>query len=403
MTNSYGREVVLGVGGGISAYKSCELLRRLRDHNFHVTVVPTRASLNFIGSATWEALSGRQVPGDLWNRVHEVPHISLAKKADAVIIAPTTADLLAKIAHGLADDLLTNIVLANTAPLILVPAMHTEMWLNVAVQDNVKILRSRGVLVIEPDSGRLTGNDSGVGRYPEVNRIILESSEFLGRKFDLLGKRVLISAGGTREPIDSVRYIANHSSGKQALALAQVAASRGATVTVVAADVDSTVAQAFEKFDVTHVGTALEMQAALEQEFTDSDVLFMTAAVADAKPSEVIRGKFEKARLSEIKLTPNPDILEGLGAVKAAHQVICAFAAQGSSDPSSDLKAAHEKLRTKRANLLYLNNVVESAIFGSDETEGVLIDESGDELTFPRASKMTLAEILLDRALNKLG
>jgi len=226
-----GREILLGVTGGISAYKSCDLIRRLQDEGYLVTVVPTRASLNFVGVATWEALSGRPVPVDIWNNVHQVPHISLAKSADAIVIAPATADLIAKVANGIADDLLTNIILATSAPIVFVPAMHTEMWLNKATQANIRTLQERGYLVVEPATGKLTSGDSGVGRYPESHTIISTLNQTLDHRADLKGKRVLISTGGTREAIDPVRFIGNHSSGKQGYALAYAAAKRGQRAT----------------------------------------------------------------------------------------------------------------------------------------------------------------------------
>ncbi len=233
-----GRKLLLGVSGGISAYKSCDLLRRLQDHGFIVDVVPTAASLNFVGKSTWEALSGRKVITDLWSDVENVPHISMAKANDLIVIAPATADLIAKLASGRADDLLTNIVLASTAPKILIPAMHTEMWLNAATVANVEILRNRGFVVINPDEGRMTGSDVGVGRYPESERIINEIDKVIAQTADLIGKKILITAGGTREPIDPIRFIGNRSSGKQGFALAMAAASRGAQVHLVIANSD---------------------------------------------------------------------------------------------------------------------------------------------------------------------
>jgi len=403
MASSYGREIVLGVGGGISAYKSAELLRRLQDCGYSITVVPTRSSLNFVGSATWEALSGKEVSEDLWNRVHEVPHISLAKSANAVVIAPATANLLAKIAQGIADDLLTNIVLASTAPLIVVPAMHTEMWLNPAVQHNVKILRARGALVIEPDSGRLTGPDSGVGRYPEIPRIIAELNDFLGRSMTARGKRVLISAGGTREPIDSVRYIGNLSSGKQGVALALAAAARGAEVTVVAAHTDPRMIPQLVGIKVIEVGTALQMQEVLKTEFANCDLLFMTAAVADARPISSETGKIEKSDLHQIALVENPDILQALSQNKRVDQVLVGFAAQAGQESAEDEERALVKMRKKNLDFLYLNNIRKTEIFGSEETEGIIFTQGGQKKAFSRASKLTLAENLLDLALDKLG
>jgi phosphopantothenoylcysteine decarboxylase/phosphopantothenate--cysteine ligase len=253
-----GRKLLLGVSGGISAYKSCELLRRLQDEGFIVDVVPTSASLNFVGKATWEALSGRKVLTDLWSDVEKVPHILMAKENDLIVIAPTTADLLAKLASGRADDLLTNIVLASTAPKILVPAMHTEMWLNPATVANVKTLQDRGFVVVAPDEGRMTGSDVGVGRYPEVSKIIEIINLTTHITADLAGKKILITAGGTREPIDPIRFIGNRSSGRQGFALAAAAASRGAQVHLVAANTDLPV---IEGVTITSVETAEQMAA----------------------------------------------------------------------------------------------------------------------------------------------
>lgn len=399
MTTFSGREIVLGVGGGISAYKSCELLRRLQDHGFLITVVPTRSSLNFVGTATWEALSGRPVATDLWNRVHEVPHISFAQSASAVIIAPATADLIARIAQGRADDLLTNIVLATTAPIILVPAMHTEMWLNSATVANVATLRQRGFLVIEPEVGRMTGEDSGIGRYPEVSTVIEAIEVFLDHKADYRGKKVVVSAGGTREAIDPVRYIGNRSSGKQGYALAHAAAARGADVTLVCANVDLPDIQGVR---MIRVESAAQMQSALNEVFPACDVLFMAAAVADARPVSVSDAKLDKAAFTSIPLVSNDDIVANLGAIKEAGQVIVAFAAQGDWRDAEQSAKAKEKLMAKNADLLYLNDVVTGEIFGSELTDGVIIQASGEVLEISRGSKLTLAEKLLDIALNKL-
>ena len=397
--NSRGREIVLGVTGGISAYKSCELLRRLQDHGFLVTVIPTRASLNFVGVATWEALSGREIATDLWNKVHQVPHISIAKKADAVVIAPATADILAKMAHGLADDLLTNVLLASTAPVIVVPAMHTEMWLNPATASNIQILRDRGVTVIEPGVGKLTSGDVGVGRYPESDLIISGLLETLNLHSDLLGKRVLISAGGTREAIDPVRYIGNHSSGKQGYALAHAAALRGAKVTLVSANAQE---PEIEGVETIHVVSALQMQEALEANFAETDILIMAAAVADVRPAVQSISKITKTHLQNIDLIANPDILKSLSARKK-EQVMIGFAAQTDGSTSGGLTLALQKLREKGLDAIYFNNVSGGAIFGEDETTGVLISENGDSESFTQVSKVTLANKILDLALNKLG
>ena len=391
-----GREIILGVGGSISAYKSCDLLRRLQDQGFLITVVPTRASLNFVGVATWEALSHRAVAEDLWNNVQEVPHVTLGKKADAVVIAPATADLIARIAQGRADDLLTNIVLTATCPIIVVPAMHTEMWLNEATQKNVKTLRSRGFTVIDPEIGKLTGGDVGAGRYPKTKVIVQATQDALKGKADYLGVKVLVSAGGTREAIDPVRYIGNRSSGKQGYALAYAAAKRGADVTLVSANAEL---QDIEGVKTIHVETANQMQAALLQEFEKTDVVIMSAAVADVRPESAELEKISKSGLKELKLIPNDDILKALS-VKKKRQVLVGFAAQTGSD---GLSQAKEKLRVKGLDLLYFNDVTKTKIFGEDETEGIVLDTDGGESKISRISKLTLADRILDLALDKLN
>jgi phosphopantothenoylcysteine decarboxylase/phosphopantothenate--cysteine ligase len=391
-----GREIILGVGGSISAYKSCDLLRRLQDQGFLITVVPTRASLNFVGVATWEALSHRAVAEDLWNNVQEVPHVTLGKKADAVVIAPATADLIARIAQGRADDLLTNIVLTATCPIIVVPAMHTEMWLNEATQKNVKTLRSRGFTVIDPEIGKLTGGDVGAGRYPKTKVIVQATQDALKGKADYLGVKVLVSAGGTREAIDPVRYIGNRSSGKQGYALAYAAAKRGADVTLVSANAEL---QDIEGVKTIHVETANQMQAALLQEFEKTHVVIMSAAVADVRPESAELEKISKSGLKELKLIPNDDILKALS-VKKKRQVLVGFAAQTGSD---GLSQAKEKLRVKGLDLLYFNDVTKTKIFGEDETEGIVLDTDGGESKISRISKVTLADRILDLALDKLN
>ena len=394
---SPGREIILGVGGGIAAYKSADLLRRLQDHGFLITVIPTRSSLNFVGKATWEALSGRPVADNLWNNVASVPHISLARTADAIVVAPATADLMAKMAHGLADDLLSNVLLASSSPVIVVPAMHPEMWLNPATVANVATLRSRGILVIEPDEGRLTGADSGPGRFPTSERIVQEISEHLGARADYVGKRVLISAGGTREPIDAVRYLGNRSSGKQGYALAAAAIARGATVTLVAANSEI---EDIEGVTTIHVQTAREMLAALEGNFSTADLLVMSAAVADFRPSISSTGKIDKHDLSELTLIENVDILKTLHAQRSQKQVVIGFAAQTGEQA---LSKAAAKLEAKGLDAIYVNDVSGGAIFGADSTEGSIIDRTGNITPVATTSKDSLAHLLLDVARTKLG
>jgi phosphopantothenoylcysteine decarboxylase/phosphopantothenate--cysteine ligase len=394
------REVILGVGGGIAAYKSCDLLRRLQDRGYLVTVVPTPSSLNFVGAATWEALSGRPVTTQVWERVAEVRHISLAKSADCMVIAPATADLIARLAAGRADDLLTNLVLAVDVPILIVPAMHPQMWLDPATQANVETLRSRGFEVMEPEVGRLTGDDIGPGRFPDTLTIIERFEKLLGLKKDLLGKKVLVTAGGTREAIDPVRYIGNRSSGRQGAAVATSALNRGADVTLILANsqLSKDEQKALEGIEVLEVETALEMHSHLEIEFPKCDILVMSAAVADARPSQVSSGKIKKGDLHNIELTQNPDLLKSIANLRKS-QIVIAFAAE----TSLDISLAKAKLAAKGANILYLNDVSEGAIFGSTETQGVIITSNGAQIEVPNSSKDSLADLLLDQALIQLG
>ena len=394
------REVILGVGGGIAAYKSCDLLRRLQERGYQVTVVPTPSSLNFVGAATWEALSGRAVTTQVWERVDEVRHISLANTADALIIAPATADLIARIAAGRADDLLTNLVLAIDVPILIVPAMHPQMWNDPATQSNVTTLRSRGFSVMEPAIGRLTGSDIGQGRFPETNEIITKFEEVTEIEKDYLGKRVLITAGGTREAIDPVRYIGNRSSGRQGAAVARAARDRGAQVKMIFANAQLSPDEIndLSGIEIVRVETATEMFTALEEAFPKSDLLVMSAAVADARPSQYSEGKIKKGELRDIALVENPDLLKSIAKLRTK-QVVVAFAAE----TNNDLAAAQAKMEAKGANILYLNNVSNGAIFGSLDTKGFIITSNGAHIPVPLTSKDTLAELLLDQALNQLG
>ena len=395
-----GRKLLLGVSGGISAYKSCDLLRRLQEQGFIIDVVPTSASLNFVGKSTWEALSGRKVLTDLWSEVEKVPHISMAKENDLIVIAPTTADLLAKLASGRADDLLTNIVLASTAPKILVPAMHTEMWLNPATVANVKTLQKRGFVVVAPDEGRMTGSDVGIGRYPEVNKIIEIINLTAHITADLAGKKLLITAGGTREPIDPIRFIGNRSSGRQGFALAAAAASRGAQVHLIAANTDLPV---IEGVTITSVETADQMAAVLEYEFSECDALIMSAAVADAKVANYSDQKIKKENLDVVSFSKNPDILKNLSEKKKPGQVIVGFAAETIAGLSELQKRGEEKLASKSLDLIYVNNVSDGAVFGSENTQGLIIDKNHNVIKVPQISKDTLSDILLDQLVSKLG
>ena len=387
------REIILGVGGGIAAYKACDLLRRLQDRGFAVTVVPTPSSLNFVGSATWEALSGRSVTTQVFESVDQVRHVSLARVAEAIVIAPATADLIARIAAGRADDLLTNCVLASDAPILIVPAMHPNMWFNAATQANVETLRSRGIDVMEPSEGALTSGDIGKGRFPETGEIIARFTESTLRDLDLLGKKILVTAGGTREPIDPVRFIGNKSTGKQGIAIAEAARARGADVTLLIANSEMPSHPAIRRVDVQ---TVSEMKTALVTYFEKSDYLFMSAAISDVRPEIPAAQKIKKGQLSSLALVENPDLLASLP--EGGSQVVVAFAAETDKVSIVD---AQSKMARKNADLIYLNNVSDGAIFGSSNTSGSIIDSSGLLESVNEISKETLAHILINHAISK--
>jgi phosphopantothenoylcysteine decarboxylase / phosphopantothenate---cysteine ligase len=390
-----GREVILGVGGGIAAYKSCELLRRLQDRGYVITVVPTPASLNFVGTATWEALSSRPVNTQVWESVHTVPHIALAERADFFLIAPATADLIARLAMGRADDLLTNLVLASDVPKMLVPAMHPSMWLDPATVANVNTLRQRGFIVMEPEVGRLTGSDVGPGRFPETSAIISRFDEVTGQVQDLKGQKVLVTAGGTREPIDPVRFIGNRSSGKQGIAIANAAKNRGAQVQLIAANCD---VSTLLGIDVIEVETTLEMQSVLNANFESCNILIMSAAVADARPTQIAEQKIKKATLNTIELQQNPDLLAEL-APKKGSRVMVGFAAE----TKDHLQEARRKLESKGLDVIYVNDVSGGAIFGQDTTMGTILVRNEADIAIKEVSKDALSNVLLDHAIRQLG
>ena len=390
-------EILLGVGGGIAAYKSCDLLRRLQDQGFKVTVIPTPASLNFVGKATWEALSGKSVYTQVWESVEKVNHVSLGDKADYIIVAPATADLIARIANGRADDLLTNTILASTAPKLLVPAMHPKMWLNPATQANVSKLREMGFVILEPATGRLTGNDSGVGRFPDTSTIIEKFTNEILVKPDLVRKRILITAGGTREAIDDVRFISNRSSGNQGLALATLAQARGAEVTLISVNIANEKLQKLHGIKVVQVENTEELQGALIDEFSECDVLIMAAAVSDAKPTPQA-GKVKKDKYLDLKLMPTPDLLAEISKSKS-RQLMVGFAAE---ERANLLSEGQRKLAQKDLDLIYANDISEGSIFGSDRTSGLLIDKDLVTEITPM-SKEQLANRLLDLVAQRLN
>ncbi|MFD9355331.1 bifunctional phosphopantothenoylcysteine decarboxylase/phosphopantothenate--cysteine ligase CoaBC [Streptomyces sp. NPDC060031] len=395
-------KVVLGVSGGIAAYKACELLRRLTESGHEVRVVPTAASLNFVGEATWAALSGNPASTEVWETVHEVPHVRIGQSADLVVVAPATADMLAKAAHGLADDLLTNTLLTARCPVVFAPAMHTEMWEHPATQENVATLRRRGAVVIEPAVGRLTGKDTGKGRLPDPEEIYEVCRRVLARpgaEPDLAGRHVVISAGGTREPLDPVRFLGNRSSGKQGYALARTAVARGARVTLVAAN---TALADPAGADVVRVGTAVQLREAVLKAAADADAVVMAAAVADFRPAEYAGGKIKKKDGEDpapVALVRNPDVLAEISADRAREgQVVVGFAAE-----TDDVLAnGRAKLLRKGCDLLVVNEVGEAKTFGSEENEAVILASDGAETQVPYGPKEALAEVVWDQVAARL-
>ena len=390
-------QVVLGVSGGIAAYKACEVLRRLTESGHDVRVVPTAAALNFVGAATWSALSGHPVATGVWQDVHEVPHVRIGQHADLVVVAPATADLLAQAAHGLAGDLLTNTLLTARCPVVFAPAMHTEMWEHPATQENVATLRRRGAVVIEPAVGRLTGADSGKGRLPEPAEIAETCRAVLARgtaglAADLTGRHVVVSAGGTREPLDPVRFLGNRSSGKQGYALARAAVARGARVTVVAAN---TALADPAGADVVTVGTALQMREAVLKAAADADAVVMAAAVADFRPAVHAASKIKKRDGEEapaLELVRNPDILAEVSAGRRPGQIVVGFAAE-----TDDVLAnGRAKLTRKGCDLLVVNEVGEERTFGAEENEAVVLAADGTETAVPHGPKAALADVVWD-------
>ncbi|SDN71114.1 bifunctional phosphopantothenoylcysteine decarboxylase/phosphopantothenate--cysteine ligase CoaBC [Allokutzneria albata] len=412
MSNTDGTRprIVLGVAGGIAAFKACDLLRRLTETGHEVRVVPTSAALNFVGAATFEALSGNPVHTGVFADVPEVPHVRLGQTADLVVVAPATADLLAKAAHGLADDLLTNTLLTARCPVLLVPAMHTEMWEHPATRANVALLRERGVIVAEPASGRLTGKDSGKGRLPEpaeiadLCRLLLARRDALPR--DLEGRHVAISAGGTREPLDPVRFLGNRSSGRQGFALARVAAQRGATVTLVAAhtaDLDPPAG-----VDLVRVGTALELREAMREAAKTADVVVMAAAVADFRPATTAEHKIKKSDDRPdpvVELTRNPDILAELVVHRFPGQLVVGFAAETGDAEAGPLEHGRAKLARKGCDLLVVNAVGDGQAFEVEHNSGWLLsaEDGGASATeLPLGGKAELAALLWDAVSKKL-
>lgn len=401
--------VVLGVSGGIAAYKACELLRLLTESGHDVTVVPTAAALKFVGAATWEALSGKPTHSEVFSDVSSVQHVRLGQEADIVVVAPATADLLAKAAHGHADDLLTSTLLTARRTVLFAPAMHTEMWQHPATQDNVATLRRRGCVVLDPAEGRLTGTDTGPGRLPEPTRIFEQVLDLLERgdvEPDLAGRRVVVSAGGTREFLDPVRFLGNRSSGKQGYALAAAAAARGASVTLVAANVDLADPAGV---DVRRVVSAADLDRAMQEESVGADVVVMAAAPADFRPADVAEHKIKKrddGATPSIPLLENPDILAGLVTNRPAgakRPVLVGFAAETGDADGTVLDHARRKLARKGCDLLVVNDVSGGGVFGADDNQGVILAADGEESKVEPGTKRELAHVVWDHVTRLLA
>ena len=395
--------MVLGVGGGIAAYKVCELLRRLTESGHRVRVVPTADALRFVGEPTWAALSGQPVATGVWDEVHEVPHVRIGQSADLVLVAPATANLLAKAAAGLADDLLTNTLLTARCPVVFAPAMHTEMWEHPATQANVATLRSRGAVVLDPAVGRLTGADTGRGRLPDPAELFEAARLVLRRgatRSDLAGRRVVVSAGGTREAIDPVRFLGNHSSGRQGYALARTAAARGADVTLVAANVSLPDPAGVR---LVRVESAVELAEAMETERAGADAVVMSAAVADFRPVTSAASKIKKSgdAPAPIELVENPDILAGLVASRAREhvkQTIVGFAAE-TDDVIANGRA---KLARKGCDLLVVNQVGGGRAFGTEDNQATVLGSDGSAVDIPTGPKEDLADRVWDLVVERL-
>ncbi|NUU30237.1 bifunctional phosphopantothenoylcysteine decarboxylase/phosphopantothenate--cysteine ligase CoaBC [Arthrobacter sp. C9C5] len=405
--------IVLGVGGGIAAYKVASLLRLFTEAGHDVTVIPTEAATRFVGVATWEALSGHPVSNSVFDEVHTVNHVRLGHEAELIVVAPATADLLARAATGQANDLLTNTLLMAGGPVLMAPAMHTEMWRHPATQANVETLRSRGITVLEPATGRLTGADSGPGRLPEPEAIFAAALALAGAPAvpntvpttasaagPLAGLTVTVSAGGTREPLDPVRFLGNRSSGKQGVALAVAAREAGARVRLLAAHMDVPAPAGVE---VVQVETALELRKAALHAAADSDVVIMAAAVADFRPADVSGTKIKKrddVADPVISLVRNPDILRELVEVRDAasrNQLIVGFAAETGDADGDVLEYAQAKLRRKACDLLVVNQVGQNQVFGQDSNAVVILSRSGSEPQEASGSKSDVAAAVIDR------
>ncbi|HWM34312.1 MAG TPA: bifunctional phosphopantothenoylcysteine decarboxylase/phosphopantothenate--cysteine ligase CoaBC [Pseudolysinimonas sp.] len=392
--------IVVGITGGIAAYKAVGVVRALVQAGHDVHVVATDAALRFVGRPTLEAISRNPVHSDLYEGVAEVRHVALGQRADLIVIAPATAHTLAKLATGLDDDLLGNTVLASTAPLVLAPAMHTEMWRHPATVANVATLVERGAHIVGPGSGPLTGSDSGPGRMAEVDEIVAAALTAAGPR-DLAGRRILITAGGTREPLDPVRFIGNRSSGKQGVALARAAAARGADVTLVVANIDEGVlaADGIVGTEVVHVSTTLELQEATLLAAGTAELVIMAAAVADYRPETVADAKIKKEVQGdslELRLVKNPDILRELTGARREGQTIVGFAAETEQDRDALLELGRAKARRKGVDYLVVNSVGWAQGFATDRNAVLVLSAAGDIVGEADGTKSSVADRILD-------
>ena len=393
--SSSGLRIVVGVTGGIAAYKAVGLVRQFVQDGHHVDVVATEAALNFVGRPTLEAISRNPVHVGLYDDVAQVRHVALGQQADVVVVAPATANTLAQIAHGLAPDLLGNTILARRGPLVVAPAMHTEMWQNDATVANIETLRSRGVIVVGPGTGALTGADRGEGRMSEVEEIAAAAYASVLRRESMAGTRVLISAGGTREPLDPVRFLGNQSSGAMGIALATEAQARGAEVTLVIGHIEVDIPSGIK---VVSAGTALEMHDAMTSEAPKHNVVIMSAAVADYRPEVRSSNKLKKKLMGStpvINLVQNPDILSELGHSEHSYKLI-GFAAETETSPDALIELARGKLESKKCDIIIVNSVSDSAGFGNVPTTVHVVGDGGRIIDTATGSKASVAAAILN-------
>ena len=393
--------VVVGITGGIAAYKAVSVVRAFVLAGHSVQVVATEAALRFVGKPTLEAISRNPVYTELYEGVAEVRHVAIGQSADLIVVAPATANFLAQLAGGFAADLLGNTILASRAPVVIAPAMHTEMWQNAATQANVATLRDRGVTIVGPGVGQLTGDDAGPGRMSEPEEIVAAALAVVAQSGDLAGRRILVTAGGTREPLDPVRFIGNRSSGKQGVAIAREAARRGAAVTLIGANLEVEVPSAIA---VKHVGTTAELAEAVAIAVADVDVVIMAVAVADYRPESVAPSKIKKESQGDmlnLTLVKNPDILRDLSATKRADQIIVGFAAETETEPAALVELGRAKIARKGCDFLVVNSVGWTTGFATEGNEIRILDAAGDIVGEASGSKRTVANRILDVLLQR--